>query len=101
MTYCLPPSHTHTHTQDDEFTHLYTLIVRSDNSYTVKIDNKNEKEGKLEEDWDFLPTKTIPDPEAKKPEDWDDRAKIDDPEDSKPEVSVSVSVRWNYGLSSP
>ena len=92
LTYCLPPSHTHTHTQDDEFTHLYTLIVRSDNSYTVKIDNKNEKEGKLEEDWDFLPTKTIPDPEAKKPEDWDDRAKIDDPEDSKPEVSVSVSV---------
>merc|ERR1712029_532872 len=27
----------------------------------------------------------IKDPEAKKPEDWDDRAKIDDPEDSKPE----------------
>lgn len=25
------------------------------------------------------------DPEAKKPEDWDDREKIDDPEDSKPE----------------
>ena len=24
-------------------------------------------------------------PEAKKPEDWDDREKIDDPEDSKPE----------------
>ena len=25
------------------------------------------------------------DPEAKKPEDWDDREKIDDPEDTKPE----------------
>ena len=25
------------------------------------------------------------DPEAKKPEDWDDNEKIDDPEDSKPE----------------
>ncbi len=57
----------------------------------MKIDNKSERDGKLEEDWDFLPTKTIPDPEAKKPEDWDDRPKIDDPEDSKPGVSV-----WGY-----
>lgn len=27
----------------------------------------------------------LQDPEAKKPEDWDDREKIDDPEDTKPE----------------
>lgn len=40
----------------------------------------------MEEDWDFLPPKEIPDPEAKKPEDWDDRPKIDDPDSSKPEV---------------
>lgn len=45
--------------------------------------------GSLEEDWDLLPPKKIKDPEAKKPEDWDDRAKIDDPEDTKPEVSLS------------
>lgn len=38
----------------------------------------------MEGDWDFLPPKKIKDPEAKKPEDWDDRAKIDDPEDTKP-----------------
>ena len=25
--------------QDDEFTHLYTLIVKPDNTYEVKIDN--------------------------------------------------------------
>lgn len=31
-----------------------------------------------------MPPKKIKDPEAKKPEDWDDRAKIDDPEDTKP-----------------
>jgi hypothetical protein len=72
--------------QDDEFTHLYTLILRSDNTYEVKIDNKRVEGGKLEEDWDFLPPKTIPDPEAKKPEDWDDKPKIDDPEAEKPEV---------------
>ena len=72
--------------KDDEFTHLYTLIVRSDNTYEVKIDNEKAESGSLEDDWDFLPPKTIPDPEAKKPEDWDDRAKIDDPDDTKPEV---------------
>lgn len=46
----------------------------------------------MEEDWDFLPPKTIKDPEAKKPEDWDERAKIDDPEDVKPEVTGAVAV---------
>ena len=77
--------------KDDEYTHLYTLIVRPDNTYEVKIDNKKEQSGSLEDDWDFLPPKTIPDPEAKKPEDWDDRPKIDDPEDEKPEVIKYIS----------
>ena len=75
------------HFQDDEFTHLYTLIVRPDNTYEVKIDNKKVESGKLEDDWDFLAPRTIPDPESKKPEDWDDRPKIDDPDATKPEVS--------------
>lgn len=75
--------------QDDEFTHLYTLILRPDQTYEVKINNEKVESGSLEEDWDFLPPKKIKDPEAKKPEDWDDRAKIDDPEDTKPEVSLS------------
>lgn len=72
--------------QDDEFSHLYTLVVRPDNTYEVKIDNARVESGSLEEDWDFLPPKKIKDPEAKKPDDWDERAKIDDPEDTKPEV---------------
>lgn len=71
--------------QDDVFTHLYTLIVRPDNTYEVKIDNAKVESGSLEEDWDFLQPKKIKDPEAKKPEDWDDNEKIDDPDDSKPE----------------
>merc|ERR1712037_266098 len=37
------------------------------------------------DDWDFLPPKTIKDPEVSKPDDWVDTAKIDDPEDAKPE----------------
>merc|ERR1711953_972825 len=71
--------------KDDVFTHLYTLIVQPDGSYEVLIDNESAQKGTLEDDWDFLPPKMIKDPEAKKPEDWDERAKIDDAEDTKPE----------------
>lgn len=53
----------------------------------MKIDNEKVESGSLEEDWDFLPPKKIKDPEAKKPEDWDDRPKIDDVDDKKPEVN--------------
>jgi len=71
--------------KDDVFSHLYTLIVNPDNTYEVKIDNEKVESGDLEADWDFLPAKEIKDPEAKKPEDWDDRATIPDPDDTKPE----------------
>jgi len=71
--------------KDDELTHLYTLIVRSDNTYEVRIDNKKEQSGKLEEDWDFLEPKEISDPDASQPEDWDDNPFLDDPDDKKPE----------------
>lgn len=71
--------------KDDVFTHFYTLVVRADNTYEVLIDNEKVESGSLEDDWDFLPPKKIKDPEAKKPEDWDDRATIADPDDTKPE----------------
>ncbi|XP_076046934.1 calreticulin [Oratosquilla oratoria] len=71
--------------KDDVFNHLYTLIVHPDNTYEVLIDNEKAESGDLEADWDFLPPKMIKDPEAKKPEDWDDNPTIPDPEDTKPE----------------
>lgn len=71
--------------KDDVFSHLYTLIVRPDNTYEVLIDNEKVESGDLESDWDFLPPKKIKDPSAKKPDDWEDNATIDDPEDKKPE----------------
>ena len=67
-------------------THLYTLIMRPDQTYEVKIDGEKVESGSMESDWDFLPPKKIKDPEAKKPEDWDDKKMIDDPNDKKPEV---------------
>ncbi|PNF17706.1 Calreticulin [Cryptotermes secundus] len=71
--------------KDDVYTHLYTLIVKPDNTYEVLIDNEKVESGDLEADWNFLPSKKIKDPEAKKPSDWDDKATIDDPDDKKPE----------------
>ena len=59
---------------------MYTLIVNPDGTYEVLIDNESAQKGSIEDDWDILPAKMIKDPEAKKPEDWDDRAKIDDAE---------------------
>lgn len=49
------------------------------------IDGEVVEKGELEKDWSFLPPKKIKDPEAKKPDDWDDKPKIDDPDDTKPE----------------
>merc|ERR1712057_146574 len=69
----------------DELTHLYTLIVHPDNTYEVLLDLEQVASGDLEEDWEFLPPREIHDPEATKPEDWDERAQIPDPSDEKPE----------------
>merc|ERR1739844_16441 len=66
--------------KDDVFTHLYTLILNTDGSFEVLIDNEKAESGTLTDDWDFLPPKKIKDPEAKKPSDWVDSAKMDDPE---------------------
>merc|ERR1712168_633048 len=71
--------------KDDEFTHLYTLIIKPDNTYVVKVDGAEVQSGALEDDWDMLPAKEILDPEQKKPEDWVDQEMIPDPTDSKPE----------------
>jgi len=71
--------------KDDEFTHVYRLHLKPDNTYKVLIDGEVVEKGELEADWDFLPAKKIKDPEAKKPDDWEDREKIDDPDDKKPD----------------
>ncbi|KPJ01595.1 Calreticulin [Papilio xuthus] len=50
---------------------------------TLKFIDTNDPEAKKPEDWDDKPT--IPDPEDKKPEDWDKPEHIPDPDASKPE----------------
>jgi len=71
--------------ENDDFTHLYTLILNPDNTYVVNIDGKEAAKGSLKEDWDMLPPREIPDPNASKPKDWVDERQIADPTDKKPE----------------
>jgi calreticulin len=71
--------------ETDAVSHLYTLVLRSDDTFEVFVDNKSVRSGKLEDAFDMLPAKEIKDPEVTKPEDWVDTKKIPDPEDVKPE----------------
>merc|ERR1719356_2113302 len=68
----------------NEYTHLYTAVIKPDGTYEVFFDLESKAKGKLVDDWDF-PKPTIDDPEDKKPKDWVDETQIDDPEDKKPE----------------
>ena len=72
-------------TETDDLTHLYTLVVNPDNTFQVLVDNKSVRKGKLDEEFPFLPDKEIKDPDASKPSDWVDEARIVDPDDKKPE----------------
>ena len=72
-------------TESDRLTHLYTLVVKPDNTFEVLIDLESVKSGNLVDNWDFLLPKEIKDPAVSKPADWVDKKKIADPEDKKPE----------------
>jgi len=71
--------------ETNQLSHLYTLIIKPDNTFEVKVDNKSVKSGPLEDFFPFLEPKEIKDPALSKPEDWVDQKQIPDPEDVKPE----------------
>lgn len=73
--------------KNDKLTHLYTLVVKKDNTFELLIDNKSMKNGSLLEDFTpaVNPPAEIDDPKDTKPEDWIDEARIPDPEAKKPE----------------
>merc|ERR1711916_177037 len=58
--------------ETDKLTHLYSLHVKSDNTFEVFIDQESIRTGNLEDEWDFLLPKEIKDPAISKPDDWDD-----------------------------
>jgi len=71
--------------ESDQLSHLYTLVLRPDNTFEVFVDNKSVRAGKLDDEFDFLAEKEIKDPDQSKPSDWVDEREIVDPEDEKPE----------------
>lgn len=68
-------------------TTLYTLIVRKDQTFEIKINDVTEKSGHLLEDFApaVNPEKEIDDASDSKPEDWVDDAQIVDSAATKPE----------------
>merc|ERR1719247_2541554 len=80
-------------TESDELTHVYTLVVKPDNTFAVSIDGEKVDSGTLEDGWKFLESKEIDDPEDKKPADWVDEAEIDDPEDKKPDGHDDIPAK--------
>lgn len=77
------------HDDKNEYSHLYTLVIKSDNTYQVLLDMKEKASGSLHDHWAF-PNKTRNDPADKKPEDWVDVRRIDDPAKKKPEDWVDA-----------
>merc|ERR1711991_116669 len=72
-------------TQSDTLTHVFTFIINKDHKTSnILVDNESERKGVITEEWDILPPREIPDPAAKKPADWVDEPKMDDPKDEKP-----------------
>jgi len=73
----------------DKLSHVYTAILKPDNEVRILIDGEEKKKANFLSADDFepalIPPKTIPDPDDKKPEDWDERAKIPDPDAVKPD----------------
>ncbi|KAI4343533.1 hypothetical protein L6164_010871 [Bauhinia variegata] len=73
----------------DKLSHVYTAILKPDNELRILIDGEEKKKANFLSSEDFepplIPPQTIPDPDDKKPEDWDERAKIPDLNAVKPD----------------
>jgi len=69
----------------DELTHVYSFVIKADQSYEVFVDLESKASGQIQDDWKVLEAKKIEDPAVSKPSDWVEDAMMDDPEDKKPE----------------
>jgi len=73
----------------DKLTHVYTAVLNPKNEVRILIDGEEKKAANLLSGDDFqpgiIPPKMIPDPNDKKPADWDEKEKIPDPNAKKPD----------------
>jgi calnexin len=70
----------------DLYTHLYTLIVRPNNTFSILVDNAEVRNGSLFFDFEppLLEPRDLPDPADSKPTDWVDVPYVADMSDRKP-----------------
>ncbi|KAJ1463227.1 Calreticulin family-domain-containing protein [Pelagophyceae sp. CCMP2097] len=71
----------------DKKVHLYTLIIKQDDSLEILVDGESQFAGTLNDALEppLTPAAEIDDAADSKPEDWVDEPKMDDPEAAKPE----------------
>ncbi|KAI3785947.1 hypothetical protein L1987_45073 [Smallanthus sonchifolius] len=69
--------------------HVYTAILKPDNELRILVDEEELMKANITSPGYFqpplVPPKTIPDPDDKRPEDWDDVKQIPDPDATKPD----------------
>eukprot|EP00270_Netrium_digitus_P004793 TRINITY_DN1612_c0_g1_i2.p1 TRINITY_DN1612_c0_g1~~TRINITY_DN1612_c0_g1_i2.p1 ORF type:complete len:561 (-),score=70.99 TRINITY_DN1612_c0_g1_i2:228-1910(-) len=72
----------------DKLSHVYTAAIFPNNTVKILIDGEEKTTANLMSS-DFeppvIPPRSIPDPDDKKPSDWDERPKISDPDAVKPD----------------
>ncbi|KAI8892393.1 Calreticulin family-domain-containing protein [Globomyces pollinis-pini] len=71
--------------ESDQMTHLYTFIIKPDQTYKVLVDQEEKSSGSILKNWELLPVEKIDDPNASKPSSWVDNPMMDDPTDVKPD----------------
>lgn len=73
----------------DKMTHVYTAIWKPDNELRILIDGEEKAKADFmlvnHFEPSIIPPKVIPDPDDKRPVDWDDTDKIPDPDAKKPD----------------
>lgn len=80
--------------------HQFRLEINPDNTYEVSLDTRSVGKGSLLEDFNppVNPPKEIDDPEDTKPEDWDEREKIPDPEAGKNMLNALYSMHYTFSF---
>ena len=71
----------------DDNTHLYTLIIRPDNTFDVMVDMESKRSGSLLDELEppINPEEMVDDQDDFKPVDWIDDPKMADPNSVKPD----------------
>jgi calreticulin len=69
---------------EDRLTHVFTLIIHANQTYKILKDNFTDIESHMEEAFCYASPREIPDPNDRRPADWEMVEYIDDPDDLPP-----------------